>query len=221
MKKFLTVLFLCGLILITQNAIAATSFVLFSDDFNSENGGMTYGNYKDFQNWDVVSGAVDLLGPEWQGYYNNPMPAWVGSFVDLDGTTGAGAGKLVSKEEFRLLPGTIELQFDIHGSLCPYSDRTDELNELLIVSLGDIFTETFTIPQDYSFTTITRYIDLQRRTDGRLIFDQTSGNDNMGPLLDNIKLTRNVGNNPVPEPMTMLLFGPALLGLFGLKRRRG
>lgn len=26
-------------------------------------------------------------------------------------------------------------------------------------------------------------------------------------------------DNPVPEPMTMLLFGPALLGLFGLKRK--
>ncbi|MCG2711914.1 MAG: PEP-CTERM sorting domain-containing protein [Candidatus Omnitrophica bacterium] len=27
-------------------------------------------------------------------------------------------------------------------------------------------------------------------------------------------------DNPVPEPMTMLLFGPALLGLVGLKRRK-
>ena len=29
-----------------------------------------------------------------------------------------------------------------------------------------------------------------------------------------------VQQNPVPEPMTMLLFGPALLGLVGLKRRK-
>ncbi|MFH1062119.1 MAG: PEP-CTERM sorting domain-containing protein [Candidatus Omnitrophota bacterium] len=27
-------------------------------------------------------------------------------------------------------------------------------------------------------------------------------------------------NNPVPEPMTMLLFGPALLGLVGLKKKK-
>ena len=28
------------------------------------------------------------------------------------------------------------------------------------------------------------------------------------------------GGNPIPEPMTMLLFGPALLGLVGLKRKK-
>lgn len=31
---------------------------------------------------------------------------------------------------------------------------------------------------------------------------------------------RSTGDNPVPEPMTMLLFGPALLGLIGLKKKK-
>lgn len=30
----------------------------------------------------------------------------------------------------------------------------------------------------------------------------------------------NQDGNPVPEPMTMLLFGPALLGLLGLKKKK-
>ena len=35
---------------------------------------------------------------------------------------------------------------------------------------------------------------------------------------DYLKLNADV--NPVPEPMTMLLFGPALLGLVGIKRKK-
>ncbi|MFH1621616.1 MAG: PEP-CTERM sorting domain-containing protein [Candidatus Omnitrophota bacterium] len=218
MKKSMLILIVFCLILITQNANANTSFVLLSDDFDLENGGLDLGNYNNFLNWDVVEGGVDLCAPYTQWYHD--MPSWVGSYIDLDGT-GQGGGKMVSKEEFKLLPGLYELQFDIKGSICPYSDRTDELNDILMVSLGGLFSETFTIPQEYSFTTVTRYIDIQSRTDGQLIFDQTTGHDDMGPLLDNVKLTRNVGHSPVPEPATMLLFGPAFLGLIGYKRRRG
>lgn len=36
-------------------------------------------------------------------------------------------------------------------------------------------------------------------------------------LLDRVRLR---GANPVPEPMTMMLFGPALLGLVGVKRKK-
>ena len=37
---------------------------------------------------------------------------------------------------------------------------------------------------------------------------------------DGIQPGNDPEGNPVPEPMTMLLFGPALLGLVGLKKKK-
>ena len=198
-----------GLILISQNANADADIVLLDDNFNSENGGNPYQpNYPNFQNWDVVSGGVDLCGPEYYSYHG--MPSWVGLYVDLDGGTTEG-GILKSKTNFALLHGKYELKFGIKGSNNLDPSDTD----IVVVSLGSVYNETFTLPYNYPFTTITRNINIPSSTTGYLIFDHSSGNDWMGPLLDNIKLTQTTA---VPEPSLMVLLGISMMSIVGLRR---
>ena len=40
------------------------------------------------------------------------------------------------------------------------------------------------------------------------------------PGIDLMVLPDDLPNNPVPEPMTLLLLGPALLGLLGFKKKK-
>ena len=157
---------------------------------------------------DVASGGVDLCGPEYYSYHG--MPSSSGLYVDLDGTT-SGGGKFISKTNFVLSHGKYELVFDIKGNNLGGKD------DIVVVSLGDVYNETFLFPYNYPFTTITRDFKIKSSTTGYLIFDHSSGDDWRGPLLDNVKLIKT---NPVPEPTTMLLLGSGLIGLAGYGRKK-
>src|SRR5207249_4179722 len=132
-------------------------------------------NFTAFGNWNVTDGSVDLIGP---GYYD-PLPG-NGLYLDLDGSTG-NAGRLESRTTFELEPGTYELKFNLAGS-----HRGD--TNSVAVSLGSLFTETFTRNSNDPFATITRIISVPALSSAKLIFDH-QGSDNIGLLLDNVKLT--------------------------------
>jgi len=158
--------------------IAEPSSVLLDDNFDSENEGFGSLNYFGLRNWNVTAGSVDLIG---NGFADS-LPG-NGLYLDLDGTTSQ-AGTIESKTTFTLVPGTYRLEFSLAGSQLGDLNRVD-------VRLGDVYTETFTPPSDAPFTLIRRDIIVTTATSGKLVF-QSFGGDNMGYLLDNVRLLTDI-----------------------------
>jgi hypothetical protein len=162
---------------------------IFFDDFNSESIGL---NYSSFANWDVSDGSVDVIGVDssW-----NWFPAY-GRYVDMDGSTG-NAGKITTKVSFDLAPGTYTLSFDLAGNQRQGADDT----VIVQVDMGSLFNRSYTLSASTPFTTFTEMFTVGAATSAKLSFEGVGG-DNVGMLLDNVRLT------PVP--------GAVLLGMLGL-----
>lgn len=150
---------------------------LFTDNFDGENSGTPQLNYANFANWTVTQGCVDLVGSPLFGFY----PA-DGLYVDLDGTC-FNAGTIESTTAFLLPPGVALLQFEVSGSqrCC----GTDVLN----VSLGSVWSESFVIPWDAARQVITRAIPVSVLQSAKLRFSHLGG-DNSGILLLGVQLSR-------------------------------
>jgi hypothetical protein len=157
--------------------VVCADVILLDDNFNYENKGRAALNYSGFENWIVTRGTVDLIGNGSYDFYPGN-----GLYVDLDGSSRLG-GKLESEKSFVLDPGTYELRFDIANNNSATQDRNT-----MTVTLGDIYRERFTRSGKSPFQTIVQTINIVTPTRGRLVFDQ-SGGDNDGIIIDNIQLT--------------------------------
>lgn len=181
----------------------ASASVIFSDNFDSES--LTL-NYTGFANWDVSDGSVDLIGTP---AFHDLLPG-NGRYVDMDGST-SNAGKITTKSAFSLdSSASYTLSFSLAGSQRGGTDS-------VVVALGSLFNETFTLVSGTPFTTYIRDITPSAMTSASLSFEGLGG-DNVGLLLDNVQLTRN-SMISVSEPGTLALLGLGLLG-FGLQQRR-
>ena len=141
-----------GSIILTEGdgsveALAEGFTLLLDDSFDTANEGTGVFNYAAFANWDITSGTVDVIG---NGYFD--LIPGNGLYIDLDGTSEQ-AGTLESKVAFMLEPGDYELEFELAGSR-----RGDE--NTVTVTLGDAFTETFTLDSDEPFMFVTRSIQV-------------------------------------------------------------
>ncbi len=207
-KYWLLVLALVILGVFPGKGMAAT--ILLEDNFNTENGGSGALNYNSFANWDVTGGTVDLIG---NGYYD--YRPGNGLYVDLDGSSW-NAGRLESKTTFALSPGTYELRYDIAGS-----QRGD--TNFVTIGLGSVFSTISGALSDAPFLSITNTFPVTSPTNGKIFFDHFGG-DNVGLLLDNVKLTYVEGGGQgvttTPEPTTFALLGIGLVGLAGATARR-
>jgi hypothetical protein len=193
---------------------AAAGIVLFSDNFNTENGGASALNYTAFANWTVSDGTVDLCKSSGAGEACTiGIAVSDGLFVDMDGSTSpANAGKLTSKTTFTFDPGFVyTLSFDLAGN-----QRDDTKSESVTVSVGTAFSEVFSIPagsQSTPFTTLTRSFTVAASTPATISFDHAGG-DNIGMLLDNVRLVA------VPLPPGLVLVAAGLAAVALRPRRR-
>ena len=195
-KRFKATLILIALLAWAGPAMA--NLTLFSDNFDSENGGSGSLDYGSFVNWTVSDGTVDLIG---NGYYD--LQPGNGLYVDMDGSTN-NAGKLTSTS-IALSPGTYNLSFDLAGNQRNSSSESVTVE----VVLGPLFSQSYSLTQNAPFTTYNATFSVVTGQSANLTFEGAGG-DNIGMLLDNVKLT-----SVVPTPSALLL---GLLGVGCVKR---
>jgi hypothetical protein len=197
MKK---ILFAVISLLLILSAPAIQAAVVFSDNFNTENGGVGALNYGPFTNWTVTGGTVDLIGTGFFDFYPGN-----GLYVDLDGSTNDPG--LLTSSVFSLTAGTYSLGFALGGSTLVGSP-TDTVQ--VDLNFGP-YSESFTLLSTAPLTMVTRSIVIGGPTSASISF-QNSGSDNMGAIVDNVSLE----SVPVPEPagiITLMALGLAGLGM--------
>ncbi len=201
MRKFAPIYFVFCIFLIGTGSSKADPVIIFSDNFDLENGGVGINNYFGFSKWTISDGTVDLIGYTGVGSpYWNLQPG-NGLYLDMDGSA-QNAGKITSIS-LSLEPGDYILSFDIAGN-----QRVDDVIDKVIVQVGEgsLLDETVSVLWDVDFMTMNMPFSICSTVNTSISFEGFGG-DNVGMLLDNVYLSTN---NVVPVP------GAVLLGSIGL-----
>ncbi|MEM1330993.1 MAG: hypothetical protein AAGG07_10560 [Planctomycetota bacterium] len=198
---------LCAsLALLSSSAQAHAQTIVFSDDFDAENGGVGRLNYEGFAQWSVSDGALDLIG----GGQSDFLPG-NGLYLDLDGSLANPDAATLTSLALDLVAGRYELQFDLSYNAEFASMRASDLLDIRVAGLGlRSLTSVEGLSQD-AFTPTVIGFDLEQATRGSIVFDHLGG-DNGGFIIDNVSLVL------IPSPGAVTMLGVAGLGV-GRRRR--
>ncbi len=187
---------LMALAILAAAVSTANASTVFSDDFDSNALGLNATP----TGWSVNDGSVDIIGDP---IFYDFLPG-NGKYIDLDGSTG-DAGVL--SKTLSLTGGkTYVASFDLAGNQRGGDDTGT-------VTFG---TSTWTYTGLASASPFTLYSlsFLAPITGNYNLSFANAGGDNVGALLDNVKVTAT------PIPAAIWLFGSALAGLVGVSRRK-
>jgi hypothetical protein len=196
MKRLVSAL--CGLLALTLVG-QSNATTIFSDDFNSENGGIGVFNYNFFANWSVSGGTVDLIGSP--GFFD--FFPQNGLYVDLDGTSFQ-TGTLTSIG-IPVAPGNYMLSFLLAGS------QRGDVNTVQVNVSGGLASSTYTLASNVPLTLQTMPFTVLAPTTINLSFHNEGISNNIGLILDNVTLNQVSG---VPDSGSTIAFlGIAMIGL--------
>jgi hypothetical protein len=206
--------------------------VVLSDNFDAEAApGTSVLNYSAFANWEVI-GQVDLVQ---SGDFGITCST---KCVDLDGSSGPG--RIRTRQAFNVLAGdTWTFAFSVSGS-----QRRPDLDNIFMTALfgGSPTIGAFTGTGGFSsvnipgfgpldsFTAInsiagtspfsTWSVSFQAQSAGTVKFELgTVSADNIGPLIDNVMISKVSAQVPEPSSAFMLLLGLGAVGLTARRRR--
>jgi hypothetical protein len=157
--------------------------------------------------WETVDGTVDYLrlGSSFGDLCRGSVAC-----IDLDGSS-SNAGVFQTVESFA--PGDYKLSFVIYGS--SRGDTND-----VTVSLGGLnLVQSITSAGDWIVADILATIG----AGGSKLSFSNFGGDNLGAILDSVKLVKVgdvVPGIPLPAAALLLMGGLGLLGMMGWRRRR-
>jgi hypothetical protein len=195
MKRLLSAL--CG-VLVFGLVGQSHATVIFSDNFNTENGGIGQLNYNSFANWSVSNGTVDLIGSP--GFFDF-FPG-NGLYVDLDGTSFQ-AGTFTSIG-IPVTPGNYIFSFLLAGS------QRGDINTVQVNVSGGLASSSYTLSSNVPLTLETMSFTVLAPTTINLSF-HNEGGDNIGLILDNVNLNRV---SAAPDSGSTIVF--LAIGMFGL-----
>jgi hypothetical protein len=204
MKRLVSAL--CG-VLVFGLVGESHATLIFSDNFNTENGGMGQLNYNFFANWSVSNGTVDLIGSP-HGFYDF-FPS-NGLYVDLDGTSFQ-AGTFTSTA-IPVTPGSYILSFLLGGS------QRGDVNTVQVNVSGGLASSTYTLASNVPLTLETISFTILAPTTINLSFQNVGNSNNIGLILDNVNLNRV--STAVPDSGSTIVFlGIAMIGLSLMGRK--
>jgi Protein of unknown function (DUF642) len=185
---------------LSAGAISANASTLYSDNFNASAQSLN----STPTGWAVSNGTVDTIGTGFFDFYPGN-----GNYIDMDGSTG-DAGRIDTLATFNLIAGqTYSIKFDL--------GKNNTGAETLQVGLGSSLLQTIVLAAGAVpslLQQVVTFVALANETGATLHFEAL-GNDNQGPVIDNVSLS----SASVPVPAALPLMG-AGLGLMGFLRRR-
>jgi hypothetical protein len=222
-------------------AVAAAAFcvpahagTVYSNNFDSENGGNSALNYNSFNGLTVTNGTVDLVK---SGDFGITCAGGSGACVDLDGTSfdaglvssnsyGFNAGQRVAlsllfsgNQRNAPPPDSFTMRFDFTGPISGtfgYESSTFGTSTAAFTNQSSLTLTVSNIQPNFAFTDLTFFFD--PTSGGSTTFAlQDGGNDNIGVVIDNLSLS--VGAVPEPATWAMMLAGFGLAGM-AVRRRR-
>jgi hypothetical protein len=208
MRRFL-IAALAGLAAIAGSAAQAAT--IFSEGFDAENGGVSFLNYTGFAQFTVANGIVDLVAtPD----FGITCAGGSGACVDLDGSIpGTDPTSSLVSDVINFVPGVIyTLSFDISGN----QRNSNSDTTIYSISGGVLASTAITLAGGAPFQTVSQSFSVLSATLASIIFFTPDASDNIGLILDNVRIEAT----PIPLPAAAPIFLAGLAGLAFSRRRR-